>query len=60
MLLLEQLHELAVLLGGAGGEGGGAGAAQGVLLLTDRSTGDLQGKERGRGRGTGRKGGGRD
>lgn len=42
MLLPEKIHEALVLLTGARGERGGTGPSQGVVLLIDRSTWDLQ------------------
>lgn len=43
MLLPQQSHEAVVLLAGAWGERGGPGARQGVVILTDRSAGNLSG-----------------
>lgn len=43
VLLPQQCHEAVVLLAGAWGERGGTGARQGVVVLTDRSAGNLSG-----------------
>lgn len=45
MLLPQKIHEPVVLFTGARGQRGGPRASQGVVLLTDWSTGNLSGRQ---------------